>query len=168
MQWSKLDNPTDPAVWTLPGTRAKNGKTHIVHFSQPARAILRSLLRDRGNPFVFAGQSAIGGLAAFRLMKSGIDRRIAETDAPLPEWRFHDFRRAAVTALARMGFPPHVCDRLLNHITGTIQGVAAVYQRHEFLAERQTALEVWANDVLVAVEGRKAASNVVELRREAV
>jgi hypothetical protein len=27
-----------------------------------------------------------------------------------------------------------------NHQSGTISGVAAVYQRHEFLAERQAAL----------------------------
>jgi len=41
----------------------------------------------------------------------------------------------ASTADAR--FPPHVCDRLLNHVTGAIQGVAAAYQRAESLAERK-------------------------------
>jgi hypothetical protein len=49
-----------------------------------------------------------------------------------------------VTWLAGNGVPPHVCDRLLNHITGSIQGVAAVYQRQEFLAETKEALELWA------------------------
>ena len=33
--------------------------------------------------------------------------------------------------------------RILNHQSGTISGVAAVYQRHEFLAERQAALDLW-------------------------
>jgi hypothetical protein len=36
--------------------------------------------------------------------------------------------------MARLGVAPHVADKLLNHQTGTISGVAAVYQRHEFLA----------------------------------
>jgi hypothetical protein len=32
---------------------------------------------------------------------------------------------------------------VLNHQSGTISGVAAVYQRHEFLGERNDALERW-------------------------
>ncbi len=39
---------------------------------------------------------------------------------------------------------PHVADRLLNYVAGTISGVAAVHQRGEFLAERKAALEAWA------------------------
>ena len=58
-----------------------------------------------------------------------------------------------MTALARLRLPPHVCDRLLNHAEGAIRGVAAVYQRHDFLAERKEALEAWArHDSHVAVE----------------
>ena len=43
---------------------------------------------------------------------------------------------------------PQVADRLLNYVTGTISGVAAVYQRGEFLAERKAALEAWAGFVV--------------------
>jgi hypothetical protein len=46
--------------------------------------------------------------------------------------------------LARLGVPPHVCDRLLNHAERAIRGVAAVYQRHDFLSERAAGLEAWA------------------------
>jgi hypothetical protein len=45
--------------------------------------------------------------------------------------------------MARLGIAPHVADKILNHQSGTISGVAAVYQRHEFLAERQAALYLW-------------------------
>jgi hypothetical protein len=45
--------------------------------------------------------------------------------------------------MARLGVAPHVADKILNHQSGTISGVAAVYQRHEFLAERQAALDLW-------------------------
>ena len=50
---------------------------------------------------------------------------------------------ACVSGMARLGVAPHVADKVLNHQTGTISGVAAVYQRHEFLAERKNALERW-------------------------
>ena len=106
-----------------------------------------------------------------RLFKAIAEERAKATgqavaDLPLPDWRLHDFRRTGVTALARLGFPPHVADRLLNHVhgSGAIGGVMAVYQRHEFLAERETALRVWGEHVLAVAEERTAPDNVVALR----
>ena len=55
-----------------------------------------------------------------------------------------------MTWMAENGVAPHVADRLLNHVQGTISGVAAIYQRGEFLAERETALEAWARHVTQA------------------
>jgi hypothetical protein len=49
--------------------------------------------------------------------------------------------------MAGLGVAPHVADKILNHQSGTISGVAAVYQRHEFLAERQAALDLWGAHV---------------------
>ena len=49
--------------------------------------------------------------------------------------------------MARLGIAPHVADKILNHQSGTISGVAAVYQRHDFLAERKDALEQWGAHV---------------------
>jgi hypothetical protein len=50
--------------------------------------------------------------------------------------------------MARLGVAPHVADKILNHQSGTISGVAAVYQRHEFLAERRAALDLWGAHVI--------------------
>jgi integrase len=62
-------------------------------------------------------------------------------------WRLHDLRRTCVSGMARLGIAPHVADKVLNHQSGTISGVAAVYQRHEFLLERRVALEQWGTHV---------------------
>ena len=70
-----------------------------------------------------------------------------------------------MTALARLGVRWEVADRLLNHIQGAIRGVAAVYQRHEWLAEREAAMTTWAAHVLTVAEGTPAPSNVIDLRR---
>ena len=77
----------------------------------------------------------------------------------MANWRLHDLRRTCVSSMARLGVPPHVADKILNHQTGTISGVAAVYQRHDFLAERKDALDRWGCHVagLVAQPARKAA-----------
>jgi len=42
---------------------------------------------------------------------------------------------------------PHVADKVLNHATGTISGVAAVDQRHDFMSEREQALGRWGDHV---------------------
>ena len=57
--------------------------------------------------------------------------------------------------MARLGVAPHVADKILNHQSGTISGVAAVYQRHEFLAERKDALERWGAHVAALQKGRQ-------------
>lgn len=62
-------------------------------------------------------------------------------------WRLHDLRRTCVSGMARLGIAPHIADKVLNHQTGTISGVAAVYQRHDFLAERRSAMEKWGGHV---------------------
>jgi hypothetical protein len=58
--------------------------------------------------------------------------------------------------MARLGVAPHVADKILNHQAGTISGVAAVYQRHDFLAERRAALDLWGAHIQLpklAIEG---------------
>ena len=73
-----------------------------------------------------------------------------------------DCRRTALTWMAGAGFLPHVADRLLNHVEGAIRGVAAVYQRGEFLPERKAALEAWAGHVLACARREAEASASAE------
>lgn len=145
MTWGELSE--DRSIWTIPGERAKNGRAHIVHLAPVARQIIATMPMMVGNPFVFASRrkGKIGGF-------SYIKQQLVEHMGPIgqTDWRFHDFRRTGVTTLANMGVAPHVADKLLNHVTGTIRGVAAVYQRAEFLAERRAALEAWADTIVAA------------------
>jgi hypothetical protein len=63
--------------------------------------------------------------------------------------------------MARLNIAPHVVDKILNHVSGTIRGVAAVYNRHAYLDERRAALEAWSRHVESLV--RPSPSNVVKL-----
>ncbi len=36
-------------------------------------------------------------------------------------------------------------DKILNHRTGVVKGVAAVYQRAAYLEQRKAAMTTWAN-----------------------
>ena len=162
MRWDELD-PTW-STWTRPAARAPDGKSHIVPLTAGVREVLQAMARAKKWPLVFTttGRSPLSGFSTVKArldeaMQKARQEAIATGDAEaIATWRLHDLRRSGVTALAGMGFAPHVCDRLLNHVEGTIRGVAAVYQRHEFLAERKKALDAWADYVLTAALGPPA------------
>ena len=122
-------------TWTLPGSRTKNGKPHIVHLSEACIKLIRRA--SRLGSYVFS----ISGVKPFQNFTNA--KRALDELSGVTGWRLHDLRRTCVSGMAGLGVPPHVADKILNHQSGTISGVAAVYQRHHFLAERKLALERW-------------------------
>jgi integrase len=122
-------------TWTLPGSRTKNGKPHIVHLSEACIKLIKRA--SRSGSYVFS----ISGVRPFQNFTNA--KRVLDELSGVTGWRLHDLRRTCVSGMARLGVPPHVADKILNHQSGTISGVAAVYQRHDFLAERKLALERW-------------------------
>jgi integrase len=126
-------------VWTIPTSRTKNAKAHVVHLSEQSMAVLKRA-GQRG-PYVFS----LLGTKPFQEF-SRAKRRLDQLSG-VTGWRLHDLRRTCVSGMARLGIAPHVADKILNHQAGTISGVAAVYQRHEFLLERREALERWGAHV---------------------
>ncbi len=153
----RLELDIEKRTWTIPGARSKNGKPHIVHLSAPAIEILEQVSLVAGQDLLFSGtgKTAVSG---FSRAKARLDRLMGGEIAP---WVLHDLRRTATTGMARIGIAPHVADRVLNHQAGTIRGVAAVYNRFEYLEERKAALEAWGR--LVESLARPALSNVVPL-----
>ncbi len=49
--------------------------------------------------------------------------------------------------MASLGVAPHVIERILNHTTGTLGGVAGIYNRFRYLPEMREGLELWAQHV---------------------
>jgi len=72
----------------------------------------------------------------------------------LVPWRLHDLRRTAASGMARLGMPIHVVEKLLNHISGSISGVAAIYNRHSYQNEMREAAQAWANRLDELLEDR--------------
>jgi integrase len=126
-------------VWALPKSRTKNAKAHLVHLSEQSMAVLTRA--DWPGPYVFS----LLGTKPFQEF-SRAKRRLDELSG-VTGWRLHDLRRTCVSGMARLGIAPHIADKILNHQAGTISGVAAVYQRHDFLAERRAALDEWGAHV---------------------
>jgi integrase len=172
MRWGELK---DRGLWTIPGNRTKNGAEHDVPLSPAAQAVLSSAPRIAGSEFVFTtmGARPVSGYSQAKERLDGLVLELARQEAMEAgrdaaaitgaSWRLHDLRRTAASGMARMGVPVHVIEAVLNHRSGAISGVAAIYNRHSYLPEKRHALEAWAAHVTGLVNG-PVTSNVVQLR----
>jgi integrase len=158
----------EKGIWAMPREKAKNNRAHTVQLSTAALKVLNSIPQIGGR-FVFTvtGTAPVSGFsrAKRRLDAAMLATKRDELSAdcePIPHWTLHDLRRTATTGMAQLNIPPHVVDKVLNHISGTIRGVAAVYNRFEYLDERRAALEAWGRYVSALVT--PAPANVVALR----
>ena len=105
---------------------------------------------------------------AYSDAKQRIDKRLAELMGPVEGWVFHDLRRTMTTMMADsetgLGIAPHVVDKILNHVSGAISGVARVYNRNKYAPERRAALDAWGNYLTGLVYPDRVRGNVVPLR----
>jgi integrase len=97
-----------------------------VHLSNQAITVL-SEAKEQGK-FVFSAS----GTHPFQDFNNA--KRELDAISGVTRWRLHDLRQTCVSGMAGLGVAPHVADKILNHQSGTISGVAAIYQRHQFLS----------------------------------
>lgn len=146
-KWSEIDG----AVWTVPGERMKGGEAHTVHLSERSLAILAEM-RALGSPFVFPSilekDRPLSNMAMLVLL-----RRMKRADITVHGFRATFSTWANETAAAR----PDVIEACLAHREG--DRIRAAYNRAQFATERRKLLDAWA----AFLEGREAASNVIEL-----
>jgi integrase len=135
MRWSQIDR--DAGVWKIPAHLAKNGKPNTVPLSPFALRALDAVPRFEACDLVFSTnrRTPVSGF-------SKMLRRISEA-SNTSNWRLHDLRRTAASGMARAGVAPHIVEKVLNHISGEISGVAAVYNRYGYTDEKRVALDGW-------------------------
>jgi integrase len=157
MLWSELDLDADAPLWTIGKDRTKNGLPQDVPLSPAAVAILRGIPRRDHRDFVFG--SSNGPFQGWSNAKAALDARMAAAlkaekgaAAKLTAWRLHDVRRTVATRLGDLGVLPHVVEAILNHISGHRAGVAGIYNRAIYAAEKREALDKWA-DAVAANDG---------------
>jgi integrase len=135
LRWSELD--TNAMEWTLPNGRTKSARAHIVPLSGAAAELVTGLPRLH-DVLVFPARGKNNPASGFSKWKRELDERSGVVD-----WRIHDLRRTAASGMAQLAVPPHIIERVLNHTTGTLGGVAGIYNRYGYLVEMRSALERW-------------------------
>src|SRR6266446_6815879 len=168
--WPELD--FERRVWTIPREKAKNDRAHDVALSALALEIISDQPEvDPRLVFTTNGKHPVSGFSRGKtrvdaLMNAARRKalKLPEGEDAIQDWILHDLRRTAATGMAGLGIAPHVVDKILNHVSGTIRGVAAVYNRHGYEAERAAALEAWGSYIESLIRPA-AAPNVAGLAK---
>ncbi len=113
---------------------AKNKREHRIPIGQQTLKILKSLPvgPDLIFPSRISNEKPFNGWGkAKQSFDNGID---------VSGYTLHDLRRTYSSNMAGLGVPIHVTEKLLNHVSGTVSGIAAVYNRHTYMDEMQEAV----------------------------
>jgi integrase len=125
---------------TLPGSLTKNGRDHTFPYSDLAEQHLpeleQYLFPARVELFNGKPTTCFNGWSK---AKTDLDKASGVTN-----WTLHDLRRTFATGLSDLGIEPHIVERLINHISGEISGVAAIYNRARYLVPMRQAVDKWA------------------------
>lgn len=144
LRWSDID--FSKRVISIPAERNKSDRPHVLPIAPMAGQLLESLPRLGDLVFPARGRTDTT-FSGFSKAK-----RTFDAACDVSEWTLHDLRRTAATNMAGLGVPPHVVERILNHSTGTISGVAAIYNRFQYMDEMRAALEMWEQKLSVIAE----------------
>ena len=138
-EWSEFD--FDDMLWRTSAAKMKMSRDHIVPLSSQAVRILESMRPLTGD-----------SRYVFRTSWSGEDRPIGQTTLISALRRMgikkedmctHGFRSMASTLLNEQGYHADVIERQLAHVPyGRVRGI---YNRAEYLPERRTMMQDYAN-----------------------
>jgi integrase len=140
-QWAEID--FDKGLWTIPASRMKMRKPHVVPLSRQAVELLEELFKVRTGDNVFPspiGDKPISRVQAWRVAK-------AVTDGAATT---HGFRSTFRSWCAAHGVEREVAELAIAH---TVGGVEGRYQRDPMIERRRPAMQAWAD--YVTGEGAK-------------
>jgi len=133
--WSEVD--LERRIWTVPGSRMKAGREHVVPLSKPAIALFKRMRKyQRGkDSLIFPGAARGKSLSDMTLTKILRDMDRTET--------VHGFRSTFRDWVAeRTDFPSELAEVALAHVNS--DKTEAAYLRSDQREKRRFLMEKWA------------------------
>jgi integrase len=152
--------------WIIPSERTKNKRAHDLPLSEAAMTVLAPAITRAGSldRDLLFGERAATAFSGWSKAKAQLDARISSARADGEQnwskakalksapWVLHDIRRTVATRMGDLGVLPHVVEAVLNHVSGSKAGVAGVYNRALYAAEKRQALDLWAAHIKALLE----------------
>ncbi len=123
-------------LWTVPKAHSKTDKIIVRPIPHKVKAIIEFLYKRHGSTGYLLGEYKSGETVS--ASGSKFHQRLQHKEP----WSLHDLRRTFATKLNDLGVAPYVVEQLLGHSLG---GVMAIYNRSQYLSEKQAALNMWCD-----------------------
>ena len=165
-QWTHVN--FERREWTIPAEHAKNKKAFVIPLTEQVAGWFVELHRLAfESAYVMPLRQRHRGRAGDAPMEStslnaAFNRLHDKLGERCRRFTPHDLRSTARSHLGMLGVDILIAERCLNHSLG---GLVAVYDKHDYLAERRRALDLWSNKIATLERGESF--NVVPLRRAA-
>lgn len=162
--WDEID--LEARMWRIPGARMKMERDHRIPLSDAAIALLKSVPRMAGSPYVFPASRG-GELSDMALSATMRRMQEAATKDGGKGWIDPDSGRPAVPHglrstfrvwTAERGYDRDMAEMALAHSVGS--AVERAYQRSDMVERRRAMMADWA----AFCDGKAPADNVVPLR----
>ncbi|MBN6729310.1 tyrosine-type recombinase/integrase [Burkholderia multivorans] len=165
--WAEID--FDAARWTIPASRMKAGKAHVVPLSEQALDILTALRSCFAasrylHPGRYDHDLPISNATLNRVIDAAVER-IREDDPEFQSFGVHDLRRTFSTGLNRAKFDERWIEMSLAHAPRN--RIAAVYNVNRYLGERKIMLQCWADMIDAWMRGESARDLIADAKRRA-
>ncbi len=152
--WGEMD--LERAIWTVPGSRMKMGREHVVPLPPQAVALLKARLAERAATkpeapeaaeIVFASDRGGVPISDMTMLKA---QKLAAPGTVTHGWRstFRDW------AGETTDHPADVCEAALAHLIGN--AVTRSYQRGNLLEKRRALMADWADYVMPKAQEKAA------------
>lgn len=124
-------------LWSLPATRAKNNRTHVLPLSDLAVETIKAAMEVSSHPdYVF---SAYPGKCLNATSLTHAMHRLFGHGENAPTT--HDLRRTFATRISMLQVEPEVRERLLTH---TLDRLIRTYDKWSYLPQMREAVDLWA------------------------
>lgn len=150
IRWEEID--LDKREWIIPGARTKNKLEHLVPIGPVFERLLTTIEPDpkrrRGLLLTSNGRTPVSGFSKSKAEMDELIITVLNTDkwrdyGTFRPWVRHDARRTLSTMCGEMRVPIAHAEAVLNHVSGTLSGVAGTYWLYQYAGEKRRALNKW-------------------------
>jgi len=121
----------------LPGSLCKNGRDHAFPIGPLAAPLLDAIEPNSSGLLFPARGKPEQPFNGWSKSQAALNDELGDKVAP---WQLRDIRRTFRTIHAQIGTPPHIAERLINHVSST-SDVEKIYDRFTYMPGMKLAIQ---------------------------
>jgi integrase len=129
-------------IISFPREAMKSSRPHMVPYADLTAAIIDEIPTTGALLFPARGHRD-RPFNGWSVSTSHLYKRLPE----IPHFVLHDLRRTFASGLQRLGVRLEVTESLLDHTSGSLGGIRAIYQRYDYANEKREAITLWENHI---------------------